>query len=435
MNQDATLLSTSPSLPPLDLLDSPAELRRAIDQGVNGRDLPAALVFNCHITGLAVARALGAHGVPVIGLDRDARGLGLASRHTAVRTRLPSPLDDEDAFVRRLLEIGALLDQRGVLFPANDEWVLGVGRHRARLEDYFHIPTADEATVERILDKATLYRAAQQLGVPVPRTWDLADHHAASLAREVPYPCILKPREQRAFTDAFGVKVFTVATPDEFIARARQATDHPLLAQEVIPVTPDGFHSLCAYVAPNGEPLGLFVGRKLEQYPPDFGTGCLVDSDPLPELAARGAEVLRALGYHGIAEVEFLYDPRDGEHKLLDINTRVWKWIGLPIAAGVDLPWLAYATATGRPVRAMAPRDDHLTWVYLKDYMALKRGGAAVNKARHLTEQQWLALITGRAGAAEEAGVVEAILAPDDPRPFYRLLETEMESRRYFCAC
>jgi len=414
------------------LLDSPGDLRRAIDERVNTSALPPALVFNCHITGLAVARSLGARGVPVIALDKDERGFGLYSRHVAVRGRLPSPLDDEEGFVDRLLEIGQLLDRRGVLFPANDEWVLGLGRHRARLEEYYDVPFAGEATVERILDKGSLYAAAERLGIPVPRTWSLAGHDPARLAREVPYPCILKPREQRSFTEQFGVKVIEVADQTAFVDWARRTAAHGMLAQEIVPVSADGFHSLCAYVAPDGAPLGLFVGRKVEQYPANFGTGCLVEAAPLPLLAERGARVLRELEYHGVAEVEFLYDPRDGEHKLLDVNTRVWKWIGLPIAAGVDLPWLAYAATTGQAVSEVTPREGPLTWVYLKDYMALRRSGAAVRKTETLTEAQWLALIAGHAPAA---GVVEAVLDPDDPRPFYRLLQTEMEGSRYFCAC
>ena len=417
------------------MLDDRDALRRAIDERVNNVPLPPALVFNCHITGLAVARSLGARGVPVIALDKDERGVGLHSRHVAVRGRLPSPLDDEGAFVARLLEIGALLDRRGVLFPANDEWVLGLGRHRAQLEEYYDIPFADEATVERILDKKSLYEAAEALDIPVPRTWDLAERDAARLAREVAYPCILKPREQRSFTEQFGVKVIAIPDAAEFIDWARRTAGHGMLAQEIVPVTPDGFHSLCAYVAPGGATLGAFVGRKVEQYPGGFGTGCLVESAALPLLVERGVRVLQALNYHGIAEVEFLYDPRDGEHKLLDVNTRVWKWIGLPIAAGVDLPWLAYATTIGRALDPVAPRSGRQTWVYLKDYMALRKMGGAINGtdgSGGLDEEQWLALIAGR---APDAGVVEAVLDPDDPRPFYRLLQTEMEGARYFCAC
>src|SRR5262249_3064680 len=103
------------------------------------------LVFNCHITGLAVSRALGRRGVPVIGLDRDANGLGLYSRFTTVAGRCPYPIDDEGGFIDLLMRIGSTLRRKGgsakaVLFPCLDEWVFAVARHRAELEEHFIFP-------------------------------------------------------------------------------------------------------------------------------------------------------------------------------------------------------------------------------------------------------------------------------------------------------
>ncbi len=84
-----------------------------------------------------------------------------------------------------------------------------------------------------------------------------------------------------------------------------------------------------------------------------------------------------AAGRPRIAEVELLRDPRDGVFTLLDLNTRPWKWIGLPIAVGVDLPWLFYAAATGTATDPVEWRAD-VVWVSLKDYLSLRaRGGDA----------------------------------------------------------
>src|SRR5262245_33320163 len=95
------------------MIDDPAELLRAIQERINATDLPAALVFNCHITGLAVARSLGRRGVPVIGLDRDPDGLGLYSRFTTVAGRCPYPLEDERGFIELLMKIGSALQDKG----------------------------------------------------------------------------------------------------------------------------------------------------------------------------------------------------------------------------------------------------------------------------------------------------------------------------------
>src|SRR5215470_6972681 len=95
------------------MIDDPAELLDAIREKIDATDLAAALVFNCHITGLAVSRALGRRGVPIIGLDRDPDGLGLYSRFTTVAGRCPYPLDDESGFIDLLMRIGSTLRRTG----------------------------------------------------------------------------------------------------------------------------------------------------------------------------------------------------------------------------------------------------------------------------------------------------------------------------------
>lgn len=407
-----------------------SELIAAIRERVNSAEMPAALVFNCHITGLAVARSLGKRGVPVIGLDRDENGYGLHSKLTAVAGRCPYPLDDERAFIDLLLEIGAELKRKAVLFPCLDEWVFAVARHRPELEKYFLIPLSDLETVERILDKNLLYRKCDALRIPIPRTWYVGEQTPDQIAAEIEFPCIVKPALQREFTNEFGEKVFRVETRDAFLEMCGRASHHPLLAQEIIGAGVDGFYSLCSYIGRDGEAKGAFVGRKLEQYPPDFGTACLVDSRYIGEIVERGVDVLREFGYYGTSEVEFLRDERDGEFKLLDINTRVWKWIGLPIAAGVDLPWLAYADAVYGRVKTAGRQREGLRWVYLKDYVALRRATSGIDETT-LSEKDWLELVAGEDGG----GIVDAVLARDDPAPFVRLMESLFEKRQYYCAC
>ena len=46
------------------------------------------------------------------------------------------------------------------------------------------------------------------------------------------------------------------------------------------------------------------------------------------------AAALRAVGFHGISQVEFKRDPRDGVYKLMEINPRLWQWHGLAAACG-----------------------------------------------------------------------------------------------------
>jgi len=368
-------------------------------------------VFNCHITGLAVARSLAAHGVEVVALDPDPRGLGQASKATVARYACPNPLEDESGFADFLVDRAVEVGEGAVLFPTNDEWVMAVARHCSRLAECYRIPFSDLAVVDAVLDKRQLYAKAEALGIPIPRTFALDE--PARTAREIRYPAIVKPAEQRRFYDRFGVKVFRANDADELVRFARRAADLACVAQEIVDVPAGGFYSLCSFVAPDGEVRGAFVGRKLEQYPEGFGTGCLVVGEQVADIVERGVAILRAFAYHGISEVEFIFDPRRKEHLLLDVNPRVWKWIALPIASGVDLPWLAYSEAIGKPTRAGAIRDG-LRWIYERDYALLARE---------------------RPLFPASGDVVNAVWDPDDPGPFAQLIANEAPGNRYYCAC
>jgi len=63
-----------------------------------------------------------------------------------------------------------------------------------------------------------------------------------------------------------------------------------------------------------------------------------------------------------------VYDDEREEFLLLDVNTRPWKWIGMPVAAGANLPMAAYAAVTDAEYESSGVEPTR--WVYLRDYLA-----------------------------------------------------------------
>ncbi len=400
-------------------------------------DLPEgatpALVMNTHITGLAVARSLGRAGVPVIGLDNERGGAGQHSRHLRALGLVPGPaVDGGSALAGHLLALGPCFPDRPVLFPTNDDWVLALTRHADALREHYRLPFADDDVVRRALSKSSLYRACASLGVAAPRTWYLDAETPADVARQVEFPCVLKPDDSRGFYEAFRAKVFVVHDRDELLSRVAEAAERglSLVAQEWVETRPGGFWSVASYLSPDGTARGVFTGRKLEQWPPDFGTSCLADARWEPAIAAAGVAVLQEMTYWGISEIEFVQDARTGRHLLLDVNTRPWKWVGLPIAAGVDLPLLAYRDAVGERFSA-GPQSDGSRWVFLRDYVQLVRARAAAAPHEQVTKDEWLDLLAGRPGR-----LVDGVHDPDDPEPSYDVLWEQLAGPLgYTCAC
>jgi D-aspartate ligase len=154
-----------------------------------------------------------------------------------------------------------------------------------------------------------------------------------------------------------------------------------------------------------GRPVASMVTRRTRQYAVVFGTGTFVETIDKPEIEANAVRILESLDYHGLVEIEFKLDTRDGQYKILDANTRTWAWIGLGEPAGVDFPWLAWRMEMG-------------------DAPELKRGRAGASW-RHLPRDILASLHEVKAGRMTAASLVKslfsgstgAVLAFDDLLP------------------
>ena len=82
----------------------------------------------------------------------------------------------------------------------------------------------------------------------------------------------------------------------------------------------------------------------------------------IEELVESALELLRALGFAGIAQVEFKRDAGDGQFKFIEVNPRLWQWHELAASCGVDLPWIAYLDLLGEPVRPVTSRGRRRRW-------------------------------------------------------------------------
>jgi predicted ATP-grasp superfamily ATP-dependent carboligase len=135
-----------------------------------------------------------------------------------------------------------------------------------------------------------------------------------------------------------------------------------MLAQEWISGSTEQIVVLGGYADAKSDLLAYFTARKIVQSPNDCGTGCIVQSEPLPELVAPTRRLLKALRYHGMAEVEYKFDVATHTHKLIEINTRHWDQHELGLASGVNLTWVAYCDHTGRESPACGSTVP-ATWV------------------------------------------------------------------------
>src|ERR1022692_3111320 len=370
------------------------------------KNRPGAIVLGGNFVGLGIVRSLGARGIPTWVFDADrSKSIAQFSRYT---TRF---IETQEAIADVLLDEGRKHRLNGwVLFPVVDDYVEVLAANHQSLSSIYRVTTPPLDVTRFALDKRLTYGRADELGIETPWTWvgnSLAELEAAS----IPYPVILKPAINHHFFPQTNIKALPVENPSELQRAFAQMTKYipasEILVQERIPGGGENQFSFCA-VCKDGRAYASLVAQRRRQYPVEFGNAStFVETTIQPVVEAAGRRFLESVGFDGMAEVEFKFDPRDGKHKILDVNLRTWGWHTLGKAAGMDFPYLLWRQAVGLPV---APIDAHqkAAWIReITDFVAIAKSRNRMVEVKRLLS----ALHTGK--------LTSATFSFLDPVPFF----------------
>lgn len=332
-------------------------IQRTAESRPHSSSTLGALVVGGDHPGLGVVRSLGRRGVPVYVVD-DQICISRFSRFAKRVIRVPDILDERRT-VDSVLDIGRRFNLRNwVLIPTRDETVAAFSRYRDELGEFFTVTTGEWESVQWAWDKKKTYELAESLDIPCPKTFNpkCADELPSLYDR---LPLAIKPTVKENFFYATGAKAWRCDSIEQlhrnYDRAALQIRPEEILVQEIVPGDGSEQYSWCAFVR-KGQPHSTLVARRLRQHPREFGRAATyVETAEAPVIEELSERFVRAIHYHGLVEIEYKRDPRDGRYKLLDVNARAWGFHALGAASGVDFPWLLYADKVGlsiEPVRA-----------------------------------------------------------------------------------
>jgi predicted ATP-grasp superfamily ATP-dependent carboligase len=336
----------------------------ATERPPSGAKIPGVLILGGAHGTLALARSLGRRGVPVWTASNDTPLPGW-SRHVRRRTEWPGP-DAPDAvpFLRRLALGGGMAG--ALLVAGGDAEVRFTAQAIEALSATFRVALAPWERLKWVCEKPLLYRRAAELGIDIPATYEFATPREAAEAA-IRFPVILKPNMGGGTGLLARAKVMRADDRQAFLEIFNRAAGEigaeNIVVQQLVPGGGEGQFSYGA-VWRQGRPLAEFTARRTRQYPVDFGyTSTFVETmdEPAARVAAR--RLLADIGHHGLVEIEFKRDPRDGTLKMLDVNPRPWSWFGLAAAAGLDLGAMLWDTENGRSPEPGAARNG-VAWAY-----------------------------------------------------------------------
>lgn len=300
-------------------------------------------------SGLAVIRSLARQGVAVIGTD-DRRLPGRAGeqhlqrfyRHPCTQ-RAEVLLDALQAIIER--------ERPDVLFPIDGTRALA--RHQARFAPRVGLLLPDGTAFDTAHDNQAALQTCRRLGIPCPLMYTPAE--AARLLAagnrgrtgKAGTCLVIKPRDDVG--GGRGIRyVHTRRELEEWLPRVERRWG-PVVIQEYIPGGTESMRTVNLLFDRNSRLAAWFTMRKLRQWPNRGGITALGVSTREPGLVELLRPFFQTLGWRGLAEAEIKVDARDGTPKVIEINPRVWGYIGFPIHCGIDFPLLACQLAAGRP--------------------------------------------------------------------------------------
>ena len=325
---------------------------------------PLAIVVYTHIVGVAVIRALGDAGVPVIAFHYDDNEVGYHSRYVRESIRVPSLRQDEQAFVNRALEIGERFPG-ALLIPTDDYSLATLSKHKKELSSRYTVATDEWERVSQCINKQKMYQRAHDMGMPAPVTFLIGSaEELKARSTDVQFPCLLKPTEGHKFQDRFGLKMFRIDDTRQLWKRYEQASAAgiELMLQELIPGPDSAGVNYNSYFI-DGNPIAEFTAQKLRLEPPFFGSPRVIVSKQIPEVIEPGRALLRDLNYSGFSCMEFKRDSRDGQYTFMEINCRNNRSGSLAVRCGVNFPLIMYRHLAENRITPVKGFREGVAWI------------------------------------------------------------------------
>lgn len=294
---------------------------------------------------LAATRALGKEGVLVTCGEESKFNPTFYSRHCHETDLYPSPRNNPQQFIQHLLHY-LRQNPHEYLIPMEQDTLDLVMSHRHQFEQVTQLPFADFATYSIFRDKSRTMALAEQEGLPHPRT--VQPKSLESLLDDVQslrFPVVIKPRYSWG---SRGIRF--IDTPEDLVKEYRLVHEEdPLpIVQEQIPQG-DKYY-VCCLMDDEQNLVAHTIHKELRNYPLRNGPSTAQQTVDWPELKEITEKLLRAGKWYGVANSDFMIDPRDGTPMLMEVNPRFWGPLQASIQAGVNFPYLLVRLARGEEV-------------------------------------------------------------------------------------
>ncbi|WP_370086075.1 ATP-grasp domain-containing protein [Streptacidiphilus sp. MAP12-16] len=375
--------------------------------------------YPLHHGTVGAIRSLGRCGIPVYAITEDRvtpAALSRFLRHRFVWPTTGAESTDRliDGLLRITEEVTAREGRSPIALPTDDEAAILLAEQAGALDGRLRMPALAPGLARELSGKQSLHKLCIEHQVPSPRSrLPVSLDELDSAAKELTFPLVAKNADSyhRLSRPAVGS---TTLLPDrtalDELTREWGSSMPRVLLQEAIPSATSEDWICHLYCSADRTRDLVCTGVKVRSWPPRGGVTAHAYSVANARLAELSARFCRTVGFRGICDLDWRYDRRDGEYKLLDFNPRLGAQFRLfRTDRGIDMVRALHLDLTGRTTPYGRPVNGRRFTVEILDAPARIAAGRGRRSAQ---------IPTGASAPPRRAAVGElAWLAVDDPLP------------------
>ena len=311
------------------------------------------------VPALTVSRSLAQRGCHVYLAGHVERPLASRSNAVDAYYQYPDPLQSTDLFVEWLLaHIEA--NEYDLIIPVTERVVVPLSRN---IEKFPRVKIAlpSRESLEVALDKSKTLALAKKVGVPYPVSVTVSTvEQLSKVAATLKFPVVIKPSRSIAVVAAGSSQLQVSYAFD--LSELESGCEHalkfgPVILQEYFAGDGVGIE----LIAKQGEIVYSFQHLRLHEVPLTGGGSSFRKSVAvMPDLLEASRKLISALGWNGVAMVEFKHNSSSDEFCLMEINGRFWGSLPLAVAAGADFPAMLFDLEVKGEVGLYPPYRDNV---------------------------------------------------------------------------
>jgi len=270
---------------------------------------------------LCIIRELKKKRHEVIVADHVKNSMCFFSNKVDKKFIYPSPYSKPEHFIEKIKEQVISLNIDSII-PVHEETFL-ISKNKNALKSIVYLSVPDYEAILKVHNKDILYKLLQSHSICTPKTIALNEFKNFNEIRDkFSGRIVLKPRQGGGNWGIFllDIKNGYMAQIENYL-KLTKIDPLRVLVQEWIPIKEKFSHVV---IYQNGLFIQDFADRHLRDVPLSGGAGVLRRSCNPLQMTPISKKLFDAIGWHGIAEVEYVTHAETGEFYLIEINPRIW---------------------------------------------------------------------------------------------------------------